>query len=69
MSLVKKKFPEHEQMWLFVHDLDSMYDYLRQLYSPSKMASKKDAAKANPSNPIATPFSRMDGVMDYLKAM
>ena len=69
MSSVKKKFPEHEQMWLFVRDLDNMYDYLRQLYSPSKMASKKEAAKANPSDPAATPFSRMEGVMDYFKVM
>ena len=46
-----------------------MYEYLRQLYSPSKMASKKEAAKVNPSNPTATPFNKMEGAMDYFKVM
>ena len=69
MSSIKKKFPEHEQMWLFVQELDRVYEYLRQLYSPSKMASKKEAAKANPSDPAATPFSRMKGMVDYFKSM
>ena len=69
ISSLKKKFPEHEQIWLFVHELEPIYEYLRQHYSPSKMTSKKEAAKVNQSNPAATPFNKIEGVMDYFKVM
>ena len=56
LSKLKQIFPEKEDIWLLVHDVDNMYQHLRHFYSPYKW--KMQAASKTTQG--ANPFSNME---------
>ena len=58
LSKLKQIFPEKEDIWMLVHDVNQMYQHLRHLYSPYKR--KQQATAKNTSG--ANPFSNMESV-------
>ena len=58
LSKLKQIFPEKEDIWMLVHDVNQMYQHLRHLYSPYKWKMQSTAKATSGANP----FSSMDRV-------
>ena len=56
LSKLKQIFPEKEDIWMLVHDVNNMYQHLRHLYSPYKRKMQAAAKQTSGTNP----FSNME---------
>ena len=56
LSKLKQIFPEKEDIWMLVRDVNNMYQHLRHLYSPYKRKMQAAAKQTSGTNP----FSNME---------
>ena len=56
LSKLKQIFPEKEDIWMLVHDVNNMYQHLRHLYSPYKRKMQAATKQTSGTNP----FSNME---------